>query len=106
MQGLKEYIDKYGKHLTLDLVKDTTKLKWNVSQVIDSAQKKVYYNTTRATLGDMVFLTNKAYNDDKFNKKTCINYMLRVIGNVDKESIAFYIWLSYIPKNFDFYKYI
>ena len=56
-----------------------------VSRTIDrAAQKRVYYNVTGATLGDMLYLTNKALNDR--NSRTlhsAVSYALSIIGNYE-----------------------
>lgn len=57
MKGLKRYIRKHGKHFTEELALAVAD-KWSVEQVMNSAQKKVYYNITSATDGDIAYLAN------------------------------------------------
>ena len=56
MKGLEQYIEKYGNHFTEELASDITLKKWDSSKIQKSAQKKVYYNVTGSTSGDMMYL--------------------------------------------------
>ena len=82
MKGLKEYIRKHGKHFTEELAYYAAGKAWSGRQVEKAAQKKVYYNVTGSTLGDMVYLTNEVW--ENWGYKTihgAINYVLYIIGD-------------------------
>lgn len=91
MRGLKEYIAIHGKHFTIELAEHIIKCKWKSSEVMVASDRVVYYNVSKATIGDMVFLVNLF--SDSFSKGRCIKYALDIIGNVDREGYAFDAWL-------------
>ena len=106
MKGLKKFIDKYGKHFTEELVWDVILLKWNPKDIEESAQKRVYYNVTEATLGDMVYLVHY-YADNR--KVKGIKCMLDFIGNVRNNGRAFTEWVyisALMGKKYDLTPYI
>ena len=113
MKGVMEYIDKHGNHFTRQLVEDIMPLKWNVDDIMDSAQKRVYYNVTGSTDGDMAYITQWLYDTDGWpktdNKTGCINRMLWFIGNYEVGTYFFCSWLfktAKEKKDFDFTPYI
>ena len=114
MKGIKRYLRKHGYHFTKELVEDVIPLKWNVDSVMDSAQKKVYYNVTGATPGDMAYLAHWLYYNNGWpqahDKNTCVSWTLWFIGNHDNHiSYFFTVWLSGLSKSkkkFDFTPYI
>ena len=109
MKGLEKYIHKHGKHFTEELALAVTDGRWNALRVEKAAQKRVYYNVTDSTIGDMVFLTNMVYIKnakplDNFNK--CIDYMLVCVGNFKLYGgVTFDDWLK-VMEDFDFTPYI
>ena len=109
MKGLEAYLNKHGKHFTEKLAMSITEGRWNGNKVKKAAQRKVYYNVTGSTLGDMVFLTNMVYFKnakplDNFNK--CIDYMLMCVANFELYGgVTFEDWLE-IEGDFDFTPYI
>lgn len=111
MKGLNEYIKKHGKHFTEPLAHDVSGNKFSADQVKKAAQKKVYYNVTGSTLGDMVYLTNMTYNDWKYRTvDRCIIYTLYIIGEYKYHGgVLFDSWLEELVENnqiFDFTPYI
>jgi hypothetical protein len=123
MTGLQDYIEKHGNHFTVELAmeaskclinKDGSKHLWDAEQVEKLTEKKVYYNITRSTLGDMVYIANMAYANyfpnviDRKNK--CIEAALAIVEDVDGyEGMAFSSWVTglvYQGKDFDFSKYV
>lgn len=111
MKGLKEYIKKHGKHFTEKLAYDVTGGKWNVDRVNKSAQKKVYYNVTEATLGDILYITNEVHN--RFSISTvdkCVKFALYIIGDYSFHGgMVFMDWVDELndtEDSFDFTPYI
>ena len=108
MKGLKEYIKKHGKHFTEELVKAALPLRWDITDVVSSAQKKVYYNVTGSTVGDMAYLANTVYMSEGWSKTKCIDFTTTIMGDygVGRE-LAFSWFLDSLKgKKFDFTPYI
>ena len=109
MKGLKEYIAKHGRHFTTGLAYDAAGNKWSAEIVEVTAQRRVYYNVTGSTIGDMVYLVNEIYADGLLNKNTidtCVDSMLYIIGSYDEgRDAAFSDWIDSIT-DFDFTPYI
>ena len=107
MKGLKEYTEKHGNHFTEQLALAVTDGRWDGVRVEKAAQRKVYYNVTGSTLGDMVWLTNEV--SDNWNYKTihhAINSVLFIIGNYKyHDGVLFQEWLEDL-NDFDFTPYI
>lgn len=100
MKGLDRYIKKHGKHFTEKLASDVTLRKWDSSKIQKAAQKRVYYNVTGSTSGDMMYLM------DMFHQT---NKMLLWVGDYKKTSSPFCIWLAAKitrEEDFDFTPYI
>lgn len=90
MKGLKEYVKKHGMHFTEKLALDTIPLRWDAEKVKQATQKKVYYNVTGASSGDMLYLVGIA--DEKSLDK-CIDFMISVIGDYGfSDGLVFSIW--------------
>lgn len=114
MKGLNKYLRKHGYHFTKELVENAIPLRWDVDSIMEAAQKKVYYNVTGATSGDMAYLAHWLYDNDGWpqahDKKSCVDWTLWFIGDFDKHISYFFVtWLSYIVKDkrkFDFTPYI
>lgn len=114
MKGLRRYLEKHGYHFTKELVEDAVSLKWDVDSIMTSAQKKVYYNVTGATSGDIAYLAHWLYSNDGWpqahDKKSCVNWTLWFIGDCNKHISYFFVtWLSKIARNkeeIDFTPYI
>lgn len=114
MKGVEKYLKKHGYHFTKELVEDVIPLKWDVDSIMESAQKKVYYNVTGATSGDMAYLAHWLYNSKGWpqahDKKSCVNWTLWFIGDYDNHIDYFFcMWLSDLSKSkkkFDFTPYI
>ena len=109
IKGLRKYVRKHGRHFTEELAMNAVYCLFNPAQVVASAQKKVYYNVTSATVGDMVYLTNYC-GSNGMSKGVCIDRMLSVIGNYRKgQNAAFDIFINNLKserKKFDFNRYI
>lgn len=89
MKGLRQYIRKHGKHLTEELAIAVVKCKWNPSEIDEYTKDLVYYNVTKASLGDMVYLVNSYRMIRKANRQSCIRFALNVIGETKLEGYAF-----------------
>ena len=102
IKGLDKYIKKHGRHFTQELA-ECIYSKWSCSQIESVLNKRVYYNTTSSTLGDIIYLVNKAYHDFfpvVNTKERCVDYALAVIGGADcYEGIAFSGWLADVVIN-------
>lgn len=103
MKGLRKYIARHGRHFTVELAMDVIDCKWNADEVRRASEALVYYNVSRATLGDMVFLANLFAYD--LPKRKCIRYALDMVGNVEAEGRAFCAWLR-SDDNIDLSRYI
>ena len=90
MKGLREYVKKHGMHFTEKLALDAIPLRWDAEKVKQATQKKVYYNVTGASSGDMLYLVGIA------NKKTldkCIDFMINVISDYGfSDGLVFSAW--------------
>lgn len=114
MKGVTKYLNKHGYHFTKELVGDAIPLKWSTQNIMDTAQKHVYYNVTGATEGDMVYITHWLYDREGWpqahDKNSCIKWMLWFVGNYDISSSYFFVvWLNYLAKDgkeFDFTPYV
>jgi hypothetical protein len=111
MNGLDRYIRKHGKHFTEKLAYKVAGRRWSGRQIEKAAQRKVYYNVTGSTLGDMIYLTNEASN--RWNIPilyTCAKFTLYRIGNHQYYGgVVFDDWLEdleNINPTFDFTPYI
>ena len=90
MKGLREYVKKHGMHFTEKLALDAIPLRWDAEKVKQATQKKVYYNVTGASSGDMLYLVGIA--DEKSLDK-CIDFMISVIGDYGfSDGLVFSIW--------------
>ena len=112
MKGLQQYIEKHGKHFTVELAEAAIKPKWSSEDIEKAANKKVYYNVTESTMGDIIFLVNLIYYCDwmPFTKNDCIDFALSYVGDFKWFSGALFSgWTDLISKcgfDFDFSKYI
>lgn len=113
MKGLDRYIKKYGKHFTLELALRAIPQRWSVDQIEKSLNKRVWYNVTESTLGDIVYLVNLAgscYDIQIFKSKdSCIKYALSYVGDVNCNGVMFQSWvklLSVRKKHFDFDEFV
>ena len=107
MNGLDRYIRKHGKHFTEELAFKVSGCKWSGRQIEKSAQKKVYYNVTGSTIGDMVYLMTLGDDDIPYSEK--IDTMLSWVGDYSKSGGPFSIWLTLLivsEQDFDFTPYI
>lgn len=110
MRGLRNYVKKHGKHFTEELAYMAAGSRWSAKEVEDAAQRKVYYNVTASTLGDMTYLVNVVHIDKGWPKDKCINFCLAVIGDYGVgEGCALSIFIEGIKASgirFDFTPYI
>ena len=111
MEGLEEYIKVHGNHFTEELAAEVTNRKWDSSEIVMAAQKRVYYNVTGSTIGDMVYLTDMICNrpHKKQSLKRGIKEVLTWVQDYRREGSAFCIWLtvaSVQEESFDLTPYI
>ena len=111
MKGLKRYIAKHGRHFTEELASAVTRRNWNPSKIEQEAQKRVYYNVTGTTLGDMVYMmdTFQYYLNGDYTLRKGINMMLSWIGDYNKAGSPFCMWVTvseYHKEDFDLTPYI
>ena len=108
MKGLRKYLAKHGKHLTVRLARKATSNRWSAHEVELSSERIVYYNVTDSTLGDIVFLTNYYYDSQlpvKISRITCIRKTLKEVEDINTKELAFDI-LSTLDENLDLGKYL
>ena len=111
MKGLEEYIEKHGNHFTEKLASDVSRKRWNSLKIQESAQKKVYYNVTGSTSGDMMYLMDMFHHflSEQYTRERCVKLMLSWVGDYRKTGSPFRIWLTMKVVNkeeFDFTPYI
>ena len=106
MKGLEEYIKKHGRHFTEELAYNIVGQKWTAEKIKEAAQKKVYYNVTGSTDGDLVYLTN--FRGKCYPLTKAVNWTLSLIGNYLLSEVPFNSWVEIIAErdNFDFTPYI
>ena len=107
MKGLEEYIKVHGRHFTEELASAVTCHRWSPGQIEKAAQRKVWYNVTGSTRGDLIYLVNEIYKNWQYKTlNKCLNYPLYVIGEHRFHGGAvFNDWLE-DNKDFDFTPYI
>lgn len=105
MKGLGEYLKKYGRHFTEELAKDVIYVKWDMAQINKALNRKVYYNVTSSTSGDILYLINYMGNICGGNKTKSIDWALYCVGTYCMKEIAFNTWFSSLRNNFDFRPY-
>lgn len=107
---MEEYIKKHGKHFTEQLAYDAAlSRRWNRRQIEDAIQKRVWYNVTGSTIGDIIYLVNESCG----KKQKCITYTLLYIGDFSNYGGKLFDgWLeevsqhAFFKDNFDFTPYI
>lgn len=95
MKGIRGYVAKHGRHLTERLAMDALKCRWNTSEVHRAAERRVYYNVSEATLGDIVLMVNhfnSCFIDAR--KCDCIKWALSKVEDVNANGYAFEILLD------------
>ena len=102
MKGLKEYIEKHGKHFTIQLAHDVAGKCYSSKEIDESLQKKVYYNVSGCTAGDVVYMFNIL---PHFSKKERINFTLYSLKDIDHSELLFPLWVLE-NEDFDFTPYI
>lgn len=103
MKGLKEYIKKHGKHFTEELAHDVVGSAWSFKEIDRSLQKKVYYNVSGCTSGDIVYYVNGMGFD---YMRDIIQFLIRdVLYDVGLSDKLFLMWCE-CNKDFDFTPYI
>jgi hypothetical protein len=105
MKGLEKYMEKHGDHFTVELVNDILPVRWNSTDVISVTQKRVWYNVTSATIGDMVYLMNAFYHMG-YPKSKCVLLMLDDVEDYIYGGKAFSSWVSSLNSDFDLTPYI
>ena len=114
MKGLDKYIEKHGRHFTVELA-ERLYGNWSADRVYNYLQKKIYYNVSGSTLGDMTYIFNAFMNDCKYHGErgiSTINYcrdmvIMYVSSVFNSDCIAFRCWLIDMDgKDFDLTPYI
>ena len=112
MKGLRKYIRKHGKHFTEELAYKIAGKRWNAQQIEHAIQKKVYYNVTESTIGDMVYMVNEVYSikHRHTSLRECAKYTIGIVGDYQYYGgILFMEWLKEMKtadNDFDFRDYI
>lgn len=110
LKGLNEYTGKYGRHFTVQLAESAVPCRWKADRIGEVLQRKVYYNVTGSTEGDIVYLTNMAYRSGVGSLDKCLDFTIEVIGNYAfSEGYTFCCWvymMSFQGNDIDFTKYI
>ena len=53
--------------------------RWAVPEIMDTAQKRVYYNVSGLTDEDMAEIANRMYQENGWSKARCIKEMLLIV---------------------------
>ena len=54
--------------------------KWTVPEIMDTAQKRVYYNVSGLTDEDMAEIANRMYQENGWSKARCVKEMLLIVS--------------------------
>lgn len=54
--------------------------KWTVPEIMDTAQKRVYYNVSGLTDEDMAEIVNRMYQENGWSKARCVKEMLLIVS--------------------------
>lgn len=54
--------------------------KWTVPEIMDTAQKRVYYNVSGLTDEDMTEIANRMYQENGWSKVRCVKEMLLIVS--------------------------
>lgn len=54
--------------------------KWAVPEIMDTAQKRVYYNVSGLTDEDMAEIANRMYQKNGWSKARCVKEMLLIVS--------------------------
>lgn len=113
IKGLRKYVKKHGKHFTEELAYSAIPCLWDLEDVQLATQRKVYYNVTSATLGDMMYLMNYEYLSTErkhLSKNDAVDRTLAIVQDFKKgRGKAFKTFLSCLRQNktrFNFLKYV
>ena len=102
MKGLEEYIKKHGRHFTEELAHDVMGRYWTFEDIEASLQKKVYYNVSGCTSGDIVYYANGMGFE---NKRDLIQWLMVTLLDVGCAEQMFSVFLM-VYQDFDFTPYI
>lgn len=111
MKGLEQYIRKHGNHFTKELALKVTGDRWSSYDIERAAQKRVYYNVTKSTIGDMIYLADMVCNrpSQRVRLNKGIKEVLCWVQDYKRSGSPFCIWLTVIfveKEDFDFTPYI
>ena len=113
MKGIVDYLKKHGYHFTEELARNAVPHRWDIDTILKEAQRRVYYNVSGSTSGDIYYLVNwipSHYDHPKSNNlKKGVTGVLSVVGNYYSNGFAFCLWLSELEENdeeFDLTPYI
>lgn len=104
MKGLNEYMKKHGKHFTMELACVAAgKVRWSFKEIDTSLQRKVYYNVSGCTSGDIVFFANTSRLRRKREiVRTLLENVMYIVGFSDR---MFSRWIL-INEDFDLTPYV
>jgi hypothetical protein len=108
MKGLEEYINKHGRHFTVELAYRATDKYWDALKIYNILQKKVYYNVAGYTLGGIVYLFNGISDYYGGMSDICFrrNFVLLTLRDVNTRNV-FNDWKDFgAEQDFDFTPYI
>lgn len=110
MKGLEEYIKAHGMHFTDRLATDLSDGRWTITRVRKTTQKKIYYNVTKSTFGDMLYIIDMVCSSQKTSVNEGVRYALDIVGDFYVgEGYAFGHFINSLildDKDFDFTPYI
>lgn len=106
MKGLKEYIEKHGEHFTVELAYDATHKYYSVDEIEKELDKKVYYNVSGHTIGDIVYIFNGWCDEGtKRERAWNVRFILQDPYYFDVPTV-FSRWVKAYAEDFDFTSYI
>lgn len=104
IKGLKEYVEKHGMHLTRELAESILgeDQRWSLEEIRKIMDKRVWFNTTSATDGDILYLGNCFIH---VNKRRGADLAIEFVDSYKNLWFPFEMFLLY-EKDFDLTPYI
>ena len=103
MKGLKEYLRKHGRHFTEELAHAVMGNTWTYDEIDAIIQKKVYYNVSGCTKGDIVYFCNGM---NLYTKHDIIKNVIPMLMTVDAYEDIFTLWAKVYGDCFDFTEFV
>lgn len=105
---IEKYIEKYGKHFTIELADyasaqmintDGTNKHWHINEIKSIINELGYIIPLSSTIGDIIYTANMAYADFYplilKDDKSCVMYAMEIANDKDGyEGIQFCRWLA------------